>query len=289
MTNKTFTFTPADGAAVSLRMVEREDRPWFVAFDVIEAMGGDTNQTHNYLRPLGDDERLLVTRSTNTNLFRDGRGSSRMTLISESGLYKLVLRSDKPQARQFQDWVTREVLPAIRKDGSYVVGEEKVRTGEMTEDELVLRAMEAMQRKVARLTEERDRLARENAALGERVAALAPKAAVLDQHFAHGRLVSLARFARTLDGVNVNAVKRDLGGAQSGCPAAPLARCYAAPSRQALNIAKTARTRCAALLGVARGILEVGSRAMPPPPPRSAPRGPARCPRLPRMRPSAPP
>jgi len=37
-------------------------------------------------------------------------------LISESGLYKLVMRSDKPEAREFQDWVTRVVLPAIRKD-----------------------------------------------------------------------------------------------------------------------------------------------------------------------------
>ena len=47
-------------------------------------------------------------------------------LISESGLYKLVMRSDKPEARQFQDWVTRVVLPAIRKDGGYIQGEEKV-------------------------------------------------------------------------------------------------------------------------------------------------------------------
>lgn len=57
-------------------------------------------------------------------------------LISESGLYKLIMRSDKPEARRFQDWVTREVL-AIRKDGAYVAGEEKVKTGEMTEDELI--------------------------------------------------------------------------------------------------------------------------------------------------------
>ena len=39
--------------------------------------------------------------------------------------------SDKPEARPFQDWVTRDVLPAVRKDGAYIMGEEKVRTGEM--------------------------------------------------------------------------------------------------------------------------------------------------------------
>ena len=54
-------------------------------------------------------------------------------IVSESGLYKLIMRSDKPIARYFQDWVTREVLPAVRKDGAYIMGEEKVRTGEMSE------------------------------------------------------------------------------------------------------------------------------------------------------------
>ncbi len=47
-----------------------------------------------------------------------------LTLLSESGLYQLVIRSDKPLARPFQDWVAREVLPAIRKDGAYIMGEE---------------------------------------------------------------------------------------------------------------------------------------------------------------------
>ncbi len=40
-----------------------------------------------------------------------------LTLLSESGLYKLIMRSDKPQARPFQDWVTKDVIPAVRKDG----------------------------------------------------------------------------------------------------------------------------------------------------------------------------
>lgn len=51
------------------------------------------------------------------------------------------MRSDKPQARLFQDWVTRDVLPAIRKDGAYIMGEEKVASGEMDEDEFVLKAI----------------------------------------------------------------------------------------------------------------------------------------------------
>ncbi len=46
-----------------------------------------------------------------------------MVTVSESGLYKLIMRSDKPQAKAFQDWVAKEVLPSIRKTGSYVTGQ----------------------------------------------------------------------------------------------------------------------------------------------------------------------
>ena len=82
-------------------------------------------------------------------------------IINESGLYSLIMRSDKPQAKAFQDWVTRAVLPAIRKNGAYVMGEEKVAAGELSEDELVMRTMSIMSRKVERLNQERHILARE--------------------------------------------------------------------------------------------------------------------------------
>lgn len=61
------------------------------------------------------------------------------------------MRSDKPQAHPFQDWVTKVVLPTIRKEGCYIAGEEKI----TDEDELILRAMTIMQRKVDRLTEQK--------------------------------------------------------------------------------------------------------------------------------------
>lgn len=99
-------------------------------------------------------------------------------LVSESGLYKLVMRSRKPEARAFQDWVTRVVLPAIRKDGAYVMGEEKVATGELSEDELVMRAMNIMSRKVDRLTQERDQLASMPAVQAAHIEQIAPAATV---------------------------------------------------------------------------------------------------------------
>lgn len=111
-------------------MVELDGNPWFVAADVCRSLGLKANPSNgsfnNHYGRLAADEKTL---------YGPTGFSSRLMLLSESGLYKLIMRSDKPQAREFQDWVTREVLPAIRKDGMYLAGEEKVRTGEMSEDE----------------------------------------------------------------------------------------------------------------------------------------------------------
>uniref|UniRef100_Q47D43 BRO family protein n=1 Tax=Dechloromonas aromatica (strain RCB) TaxID=159087 RepID=Q47D43_DECAR len=51
-----------------------------------------------------------------------GKQVSTVSLLAESGLYKMVLRSRTQQAQKFQDWVTKEVLPSIRKTGSFVTG-----------------------------------------------------------------------------------------------------------------------------------------------------------------------
>jgi prophage antirepressor-like protein len=120
-----------------VRIVELDGQPWFVATDIRQVLGitqGGTNFKH-----LGADEVRRIPSGLIT-----GKGMSTASLISESGLYKLIMRSDKPQARLFQDWVTRDVLPAIRKDGAYIMGEEKVASGEMSEDEFVLKAMRCL-------------------------------------------------------------------------------------------------------------------------------------------------
>lgn len=145
-----------------VRIVELDGQPWFVAMDVCKALAYNvkadgTVNTTNALAGLGTDEVITARISDNP-----GKPPK---LISESGLYKLVMRSDKPQARLFQDWVTRDVLPAIRKDGAYIMGEEKVATGEMSEEEFVLKAISILQKKVDRLKEENKQLAIENEAM----------------------------------------------------------------------------------------------------------------------------
>lgn len=96
----------------AVRVIQRDGQPWFVATDVCTALGY-SNSRAAVADHLDDDERSTVANP-------DGRnGGGLITIISESGLYALVLRSRKPEARRFAKWVTSEVLPAIRKTGSY--------------------------------------------------------------------------------------------------------------------------------------------------------------------------
>ena len=85
---------------------------WFVAKDVCEILG--LENVSMALQKLDDDEKDEVK-----NFDVVGRKQV-MTTINESGLYTLVMRSNKPQARLFRKWVTSEVLPAIRKHGAYM-------------------------------------------------------------------------------------------------------------------------------------------------------------------------
>ncbi|MCZ0960901.1 BRO-N domain-containing protein [Paracoccus benzoatiresistens] len=123
---------PPDQASPTFAHIsDRDGNPWFAVADICRVLGiSNTSDATNYLDQT-EVNRLKLTA---------GRGPSNL-IISESGLYKLVLRSDKAEAKPFQDWVTKVVLPAIRKDGAYVAGEEKVATGEMSEDEFILRAV----------------------------------------------------------------------------------------------------------------------------------------------------
>lgn len=150
------TNTPSlyDFKGHNIRVVTIDKAPWFVAADVCDALGlhpAPSNGSYqSHYRRLDADQLALAT-------VEQTKGRSlRMKLVAEAGVYTLVMRSNKPEAKAFQDWVTGTVLPAIRKDGAYIKDEEKLATGEMNEDEFVLKAMEILNRKVARITAERD-------------------------------------------------------------------------------------------------------------------------------------
>lgn len=105
------SLTPPE-LTTAVRILEIEDTPWFVAKDVLTVLEID-QPTNQAVAKLDDDE---VTQAYLT----DALGRSQKTyLVSESGLYALILRSDKPAARKFRKWITAEVLPALRRDGFY--------------------------------------------------------------------------------------------------------------------------------------------------------------------------
>lgn len=94
----------------TVRTVTKDNEPWFVAKDICDVLGL-TNITEA-LRNLEDDER-------GSEFLNTSGGRQKVVIISESGLYALVIRSNKPNARKFRKWITSEVLPSIRKTGKY--------------------------------------------------------------------------------------------------------------------------------------------------------------------------
>ena len=83
-------------------------------------------------------------------------GKQDLLCISEQGLYKLIFKSRKSFAEEFQDWICEVVIPAIRKDGGYINSEEEFAKGEVSEEEFILKAMTMLQNKVNRLKEENE-------------------------------------------------------------------------------------------------------------------------------------
>lgn len=95
-----------------VRTVQVNGEPWFVLADVCKVL--EISNSRNISSRLEPDEKGVTLVDTLG-------GTQQMTIINESGLYAVVLRSDKPQAKPFRKWVTSEVLPSIRKHGSYSV------------------------------------------------------------------------------------------------------------------------------------------------------------------------
>ena len=93
-----------------IRTLIREGEPWFVAADVCAVLGlVNPSQAVSYL---DDDERCLISNEA-------WRNNGGMQAVSEAGLYSLVLRSRRAEAKNFRRWITHEVIPAIRRTGAY--------------------------------------------------------------------------------------------------------------------------------------------------------------------------
>lgn len=130
------------GAALRT-LTDEEGEPWFVAKDVCAVL--ELNNVSQALTRLDGDEKSSITLNDGTP------GSPNKSIVSESGLYALVLASRKPEAHEFKRWVTHEVLPQIRKTGGYIPATD-------ADDDMTIlakavmigqRTMEAQKRKIA--------------------------------------------------------------------------------------------------------------------------------------------
>lgn len=121
----------------AVRVVTLDDEPWFVLADLCRVL--DLSQPHRVAARLADD---MKGRTQMTTL----GGMQEMTIVSEAGMYEVVIRSDKPEAVTFRRWITTEVLPSIRKTGSYGVARE------LTADEIVAQALAITTERVKALT-----------------------------------------------------------------------------------------------------------------------------------------
>lgn len=119
----------------SIRAVDRDGEPWFVGKDVALALGYKNPQ--EAIRNHVDAEDKGVS-----EILTPG-GMQKLPIINESGLYSLVLSSKLPGAKKFKRWVTSEVLPALRKNGGYIAGQEN-----MTDAEIMAKALLVAQRTI---------------------------------------------------------------------------------------------------------------------------------------------
>lgn len=110
-----------------VRTLNLNGEPWFVLRDVCEVLGlGNSRMVADRL----DEDEKGVSQIDTLG------GVQNATIISESGLYNVILRSDKPEAKPFRKWVTAVVLPSIRKNGGYIAGQE-----ELSPQELMAKAL----------------------------------------------------------------------------------------------------------------------------------------------------
>lgn len=101
----------------SLRtLTDEAGEPWFVAKDVCDILG--MSNPSMAVTALDKDEVAQI--DPKDYLGSENRSNQAVNIVSEPGLYKLIMRSRKPEAKEFQRWVTHEVLPSIRKTGGYI-------------------------------------------------------------------------------------------------------------------------------------------------------------------------
>ena len=144
-----------------IQVVTFKDQPMFVAKEIAMVLGYSATGAMNKI--IDEEDKFKHTIQNGTNYVNQ-------SLITESGLYQAIFGSTKPEAKQFKKWVTSEILPALRKTGAYIVGEEN-----MTEDQMIFAGYTALMRKCTGLEAQVNALQFTTSSLEQKVTSLEPK------------------------------------------------------------------------------------------------------------------
>lgn len=113
-----------------VRTIQKDGEPWWVLKDVCNVL--DISQAVRVAERLDEDE-------VSQTHIADSLGRRQETyIVNESGLYNVILRSDKPEAKPFRKWVTSEVLPSIRKNGGYIANQENLTPEQIVANALIV-------------------------------------------------------------------------------------------------------------------------------------------------------
>ena len=147
-------------------VVTFKDQPMFVAKEIAMILGYSATSAMNKI--IDEEDKFKHTIQNGTNYVNQ-------SLITESGLYQAIFGSTKPEAKTFKKWVTSEILPALRKTGAYIVGEEN-----MTEDQMIFAGYTALMRKCTGLEAQVNALQFTTSSLEQKVTSLEPKGEFYD-------------------------------------------------------------------------------------------------------------
>lgn len=154
-------------------ILDENGEPWFVASDVCKSL--EIKNTTDALKRLDEDEK---------SRFNLGLPGGATNVVNEHGLYNLILASRKKEAKQFRRWITHEVIPAIRKDGGYMLVNR-----DDSEEEIMAKAVLIAQKSM-------ERLKLENKQKDQIIGELKPKADYVDKILQNKSLIKVSAIAK---------------------------------------------------------------------------------------------
>lgn len=171
-----------------IRTVVINGEPWFVAADVCRAL--EISNSRDAVQRLDEDEKGVVLTDTLG-------GQQSMTTINEPGLYVLVLRSRKPESKEFKRWITHDVIPTIRKTGGYVNNDELFIETYFSQVEESTKAMLRATLATVREVNEKNRQLEQTVGVqSQQIAELQPKATYYDVVLQCEDLISITAIAK---------------------------------------------------------------------------------------------